>query len=102
VSIANRSGREQFRQIVEEFWHPLYRGGASSYDIALMLVDRPLVFNDFVQPIPLPLATSSVPSSGEIIAFGWGITTPSPPGVLPDELQACFLIEKYSKNLLIR
>jgi Trypsin len=87
VSIANRSGREQFREISLEIPHPRFAGGASSYDVALVRLDRPLEFNEFVQPIALPAQSSSFPQSGTISAFGWGIITDRAPGELSDELQ---------------
>lgn len=87
VSIGNRSGREQFRDIALELWHPLYIGGASAYDIAIVRLDRPLEFNEFVQPIALPPQAARPPQSGSLSVFGWGSTSGQPPHVLPDELQ---------------
>lgn len=87
VSIANRSGREQFREISLEIHHPRFEGGASAYDVALVRLQSPLQFNDFVKPIALPAQSSQFPQSGTISAFGWGIITDRPPGQLPDELQ---------------
>ena len=90
VSIANRSGREQFRNLALEIFHPLFAGGVSSYDIALIRLDRPLEFNEFVQPIALPAQSSVPPQSGTITAYGWGSISGEPPHVLPDELQVNF------------
>ena len=87
MSIANRSGREQFREIALEIFHPNYQGGASPYDIALIRLESPIQFNDFVQPIALPPQSPIIPSSGVIRAFGWGSSSGAPPHVLPDELQ---------------
>lgn len=45
VSNANRSGREQFREISLEIHHPRFNGGASDNDIALIRFESPLQFN---------------------------------------------------------
>ena len=100
VSIANRSGREQFRNHALEIFHPLYAGGASAYDIALIRLDRPLEFNEFVQPIALPAQSSVPPQSGTITAFGWGSTSGQAPHVLPDELQVKRFDKTYRMNLI--
>lgn len=99
VSIANRSGREQFREISLEIHHPRFQGGASAYDVALVRLAASLQFNDFVQPIALPAQSSSFPQSGTITSFGWGMTTDRPPGVLPDELQVSSKLFVIYKNL---
>jgi secreted trypsin-like serine protease len=91
VSIPNRSGREQFRNLALEIFHPQYRGGASSYDIALIRLDRPLEFNDFVQPIALAAQTTRPPQAGRVTVFGWGTITAQPPHSLPDQLQVRLL-----------
>lgn len=90
VSIANRSGREQFRNLDLQIFHPQFNGGASSYDVALVRLDRPLEFNDFVQPIALPAQSSLPLQSGRVTGFGWGSTSGQPPHSLPDELQVSF------------
>ncbi|CRK96749.1 CLUMA_CG010160, isoform A [Clunio marinus] len=88
VSIANRSGREQFRNIAVEFIHPNFAGGASAYDVALMRLDAPLApFNEFVQPIALQAQSAPPLQSGTVRSFGWGSVTGGPPHVLADELQ---------------
>ena len=87
VAIGNRTGNEQFRNIDLEVYHPLFRGGASPFDIAVVRLDTSLEFNNFVQPIAIPEQSTRPPQTGRISAFGWGITTPRPPGGFPDELQ---------------
>lgn len=87
VSIGNRSGHEQFRGIDLEIHHPRFQGGASAYDVALVRLDRPLDFNEFVQPIALPQQSDPIPNQGRVSAFGWGIITDRAPGEVADELQ---------------
>lgn len=87
VSVGNRTGREQFRNIALEILHPRFNGGASSFDIALILLDSPLEFNDFVRPIALPAQSPRPPQSGRASVFGWGSITGQAPHELPDELQ---------------
>lgn len=94
VSISNRTGNEQFRNIAIELHHPLFRGGADAYDVALIRLDQPLEFNEFVSPISLAEHSAPLPQSGPITAFGWGSTSGSPPHFLPDELQVRIEINK--------
>lgn len=91
VSIANRSGREQFRNIEREIPHPLFNGGASSFDVVVIIVDVPFELNEFVQTIALPMQSSLPPQSGEVSAFGWGSIKDQQPHSLPDELQVSFI-----------
>lgn len=43
------------------------------YDIALLKLEKPLVLNEFVQPIELP--KQDEPVDGQVILSGWGTTT---------------------------
>lgn len=57
---------------------------ASPYDIALMKLEKDIVFNDFVQPAKLPEAATQ--PSGEAVLTGWG-TIANPPNPYTPPIQ---------------
>lgn len=65
--------------------HELYSGGVGPYDIALMHVTEPFVFNDSVQPIALPSREERM--DGEAHLYGWGQVKAWQLGVAPKNLQ---------------
>jgi len=73
-NIAVEEGNEQSRQVVRIIRHPLYGSGVQySSDIALMRVDPPFEFNQYVQPITLANSTF-LPTARSVVA-GWGALT---------------------------
>jgi hypothetical protein len=69
---------------------PGFSGGVSAFDIAVMHVTEPFVFNDYVQPIKLP--QQDFIHTGNSILFGLGMSKPNPsnpetPPTFPDILQ---------------
>jgi len=42
------------------------------FDIAILRLNRPLVFNDYVQPVCIP--STPVDAGTECFATGWGVT----------------------------
>lgn len=69
------SGQERFTDYV--YIHEKYPGGnvVAPYDIALMHLSEPLVFNEFVKPIALPSRDELYSGNGTI--YGWGRTNSS-------------------------
>ena len=63
-NLQSLSGEEQVRQVIGVKMHDEYDSTTWDNDIALLLLDKPLEFNDYVQPITLLPATSAMP--GEI------------------------------------
>ncbi len=62
--------------------HPLYKYLAAYYDVALMRLSTPVVFNDFVLPICLPPAASFNPdiyAGKSVKVTGWGDTERNDP-----------------------
>ena len=49
-----------------------FNRNVAPFDIALLKLEKPLEFNDWVQPIDLPMRDSSV--EGKVILSGWGST----------------------------
>lgn len=60
----------QQRHIKYFIKHELYIGGPSPYDIALIYVEKPFIWNFAVQPISLP-KKNTIPK-GSCIVYGWG------------------------------
>lgn len=56
-NIQSSEGREQTRQVVAIISHPNYNGNTIENDIALMKVDPPFEFNQWVSAVQLPEST---------------------------------------------
>ncbi|MCY1704252.1 serine protease [Deinococcus sp. SL84] len=57
--------------------HPSYRSSSTAYDIALIRLSRPIVFDSYTQPVRLPNNTveSVLDVAGKFaVVSGWGIT----------------------------
>ncbi|CAO2641358.1 Transmembrane protease serine 9 [Lemmus lemmus] len=52
--------------------HPRYNPGILDFDVALLELARPLVFNKYIQPICLPLAIHKFPVGRKCMISGWG------------------------------
>ncbi|KFQ40337.1 Transmembrane protease serine 9, partial [Mesitornis unicolor] len=52
--------------------HPLFNPIALDFDVAVLELARPLVFNKYIQPICLPLAAQQFPVGKKCIISGWG------------------------------
>ncbi|XP_053906502.1 transmembrane protease serine 9 isoform X2 [Cuculus canorus] len=52
--------------------HPLFNPIFLDFDVALLELERPLVFNKYIQPICLPLAGQKFPVGKKCIISGWG------------------------------
>ncbi|KGL74880.1 Transmembrane protease serine 9, partial [Tinamus guttatus] len=54
--------------------HPLFNPVILDFDVALLELARPLVFNKYVQPVCLPLAVQKFPVGKKCVISGWGDT----------------------------
>ncbi|XP_037054119.1 transmembrane protease serine 9 [Peromyscus leucopus] len=54
--------------------HPRYNPGILDFDVALLELARPLLFNKYIQPICLPLAIHKFPVGRKCVISGWGNT----------------------------
>uniref|UniRef100_A0A663MND6 Peptidase S1 domain-containing protein n=1 Tax=Athene cunicularia TaxID=194338 RepID=A0A663MND6_ATHCN len=52
--------------------HPLFNPVLLDFDVAVLELARPLVFNKYIQPICLPLAVQKFPVGKKCIISGWG------------------------------
>ena len=68
------SGREQFPTVSKIHMHPLYVDGLDyDYDFCLLELANPIQFNQYVQPVCLPLSCDDeCPEEAEMISAGWG------------------------------
>ncbi|NXP47763.1 TMPS9 protease, partial [Heliornis fulica] len=52
--------------------HPLFNPIVLDFDVALLELAKPLVFNKYIQPICLPLAVQKFPVGKKCLVSGWG------------------------------
>ncbi|XP_069849489.1 transmembrane protease serine 9-like [Dipodomys merriami] len=52
--------------------HPHYNPSILDFDVALLELARPLVFNKYIQPVCLPLAIQKFPVGRKCMISGWG------------------------------
>ncbi|XP_070823428.1 trypsin-2-like isoform X2 [Chaetodon trifascialis] len=70
--IGTRENTEQFISSSRVIQHPSYTDSGYDFDIMLIKLSRPAVFNQYVQPVPLP--TSCAPAGTMCTVSGWGDT----------------------------
>lgn len=73
TSFLQASGDEQRRTVQRLITHENYKGGVGPDDIAVIMVDRPFIFNDKVRAIRLPAANSYPVGNANVT--GWGSTS---------------------------
>ncbi|XP_008579041.1 PREDICTED: transmembrane protease serine 9 [Galeopterus variegatus] len=66
--------------------HPLYNPGILDFDVAVLELASPLVFNKYIQPVCLPLAIQKFPVGRKCTISGWG-NTQEGNATKPDVLQ---------------
>ncbi|XP_069923822.1 transmembrane protease serine 9 [Oryctolagus cuniculus] len=54
--------------------HPQYDPRLLDFDLAVLELARPLVFNKYIQPVCLPLAIQQFPAGRKCVISGWGNT----------------------------
>ncbi|XP_062040855.1 LOW QUALITY PROTEIN: transmembrane protease serine 9-like [Lepus europaeus] len=54
--------------------HPQYDASVLDFDLAVLELARPLVFNEHIQPVCLPPATQQFPAGRKCVISGWGST----------------------------
>ncbi|KDR20688.1 trypsin-1-like [Zootermopsis nevadensis] len=88
-NLNSNEGTEQTVRVSQAIVHPRFEGDVAPYDIALVKLQSPLVFDEHVQPISLPVP-DSIPSGNSILS-GWGsISTTNNPS-MPANLQTADL-----------
>ncbi|XP_071493568.1 uncharacterized protein [Diadema antillarum] len=74
---ANDTSTWQSRLVYDVIWHPMFNINIEKYvehDLALVLVDKPFDFNDYVQPACLPDTDFRVEPGTYVTTTGWGQT----------------------------
>nr|XP_027808174.1 transmembrane protease serine 9 [Marmota flaviventris] len=66
--------------------HPRYNPGILDFDVAVLELASPLVFNKYIQPVCLPLAIQKFPVGRKCVISGWG-NTQEGNATKPDTLQ---------------
>ncbi|KAM8795041.1 transmembrane protease serine 9 [Eudromia elegans] len=81
--------------------HPLFNPVILDFDVALLELARPLVFNKYIQPVCLPLAVQKFPVGKKCVISGWGDTQEGN-GTQPESLQKASvgIIDQETCNLL--
>lgn len=54
--------------------HPQYNPSILDFDVAVLELTRPLVFNKYIQPVCLPVAIQKFPVGRKCMISGWGNT----------------------------
>uniref|UniRef100_A0A8V5H1E5 Uncharacterized protein n=1 Tax=Melopsittacus undulatus TaxID=13146 RepID=A0A8V5H1E5_MELUD len=65
--------------------HPLFNPIMLDFDVAVLELERPLVFNKHIQPLCLPLAAQEFAVGQRCVISGWG--TVNAPSLAPEVLQ---------------
>lgn len=63
---------EQLRHIMRIILHPDYVDAGFINDISLLQMESPVIFSDYVRPICLPPANSTLRDSRMCTVIGWG------------------------------
>uniref|UniRef100_A0A7N5ZPK6 Suppressor of tumorigenicity 14 protein homolog n=1 Tax=Anabas testudineus TaxID=64144 RepID=A0A7N5ZPK6_ANATE len=63
--------KRNLKQIIP---HPYYNAYTFDNDIALMELDSPITYSDYIKPICLPAATHDFPAGETVWISGWGAT----------------------------
>ncbi|XP_063977340.1 transmembrane protease serine 9-like [Diachasmimorpha longicaudata] len=87
-SLKENEAEEQIIPVVSSFVHENYTGGVAPFDVAVLKLKSPVIFNKRVAAIALPKAGAR--PSGNVTLSGWGSTAPSGSG-LPAKLQTVLL-----------
>jgi len=70
LKVTNEGARPKNYLVEEIFRHPDYKPPAKYNDIALLKLDRPVEFNEFIRPACL--YTSNTFQVNKTVATGWG------------------------------
>lgn len=85
VSRSNYAATGQLRLVSKFKPHPNYSSADNGFDIAVVKVTQPFVYNSYVKAISMN--SGSTYPAGTFTATGWGLTVASKDSSLPDILQ---------------
>ncbi|XP_054038261.1 transmembrane protease serine 9 isoform X1 [Rissa tridactyla] len=72
TSLNGTDGNAVKVNVIRVIEHPLFNPIILDFDVAVLELARPLVFNKYIQPICLPLAVQKFPVGKKCIISGWG------------------------------
>ncbi|XP_009878884.1 PREDICTED: transmembrane protease serine 9 [Charadrius vociferus] len=72
TSLNGTDGNAVKVNITRVIQHPLFNPIILDFDVAILELARPLVFNKYIQPVCLPLAVQKFPVGKKCIISGWG------------------------------
>jgi len=76
LSLAEKEKTEQIRKVKSKHVHPLWDANRAVNDIALLVLEEELEFNEFVGPVEIPSEEDSFEGSATV--SGWGVTAFNP------------------------
>ncbi|XP_077385821.1 trypsin-1-like [Festucalex cinctus] len=81
------NGNEQVRRVTQLIPHEDYNADTFNNDIALLRLDSPVEFTDYIQPVCLAAQGSTVATGTEVTVTGWGTIGTDEPLPAPQALQ---------------
>ncbi|XP_072254197.1 acrosin-like isoform X2 [Pyxicephalus adspersus] len=73
--LSNLASGTQIRKITKKIEHERYNPDTEENDIALLRMDRPVTFSDYIQPACLPQKDTVIIHLSECYIAGWGMTS---------------------------
>lgn len=73
--LSDLRGQTEVRRIAKKIEHRGYNPKSEENDVALLLVDRVIKFNDYIQPACLPQKDVLLERLTECYIAGWGVTS---------------------------
>ncbi|XP_053305207.1 acrosin-like [Spea bombifrons] len=71
--LSNIGGKTQIRTIKELIVHEKYNPKSQSNDIALLRLNKPIAFNEYIQPACLPAKQAILSKMDDCYVAGWGV-----------------------------
>ncbi|XP_075592296.1 transmembrane protease serine 9 [Balearica regulorum gibbericeps] len=72
TSLNGTDGKAVRVNVTRVIQHPLFNPIILDFDVAVLELAKPLVFNKYIQPICLPLAVQKFPVGKKCVISGWG------------------------------
>ncbi|XP_009578755.1 PREDICTED: transmembrane protease serine 9, partial [Fulmarus glacialis] len=72
ISLNGTDGNAVKVNVTRVIQHPLFNPIILDFDVAVLELARPFVFNKYIQPVCLPLAVQKFPVGKKCIISGWG------------------------------
>ncbi|XP_062452459.1 transmembrane protease serine 9 isoform X2 [Rhea pennata] len=90
TSLNGTDGNTVKANVTRVIQHPLFNPIILDFDVAILELAKPLVFNKYIQPVCLPLAVQKFPVGKKCVISGWG-NTQEGNVTEPESLQKAFV-----------